>query len=66
MRASFGRASTNEVQTVATGVVGEPTAPGSRNGAEEDLPVGFVFLPVADVELDESDDATWDVSRIGS
>ena len=33
---------------------------------EEDLPVGFVFLPVADVELDESDDATWDVSRIGS
>jgi ABC-type polysaccharide/polyol phosphate transport system ATPase subunit len=41
-------------------------APGSRNGADEDLPVGFVFLPVADVELDESDDATWDVSRIGS
>lgn len=41
-------------------------APGSRNGAEEDVPVGFVFLPVADVELDESDDATWDVSRIGS
>ena len=41
-------------------------APGSRNGDEEDLPAGFVFLPVADVELDESDDATWDVSRIGS
>ena len=41
-------------------------APGSRNGDEEDLPAGFVFLPVADVELDESDNATWDVSRIGS
>jgi ABC-type polysaccharide/polyol phosphate transport system ATPase subunit len=41
-------------------------APGSRNGDEEDLPAGFVFLPVADVELEESDDATWDVSRIGS
>jgi ABC-type polysaccharide/polyol phosphate transport system ATPase subunit len=39
---------------------------GGRNGDEEDVPVGFVFLPVADVELDESDDATWDVSRIGS
>jgi ABC-type polysaccharide/polyol phosphate transport system ATPase subunit len=41
-------------------------ASGGRNGDEEDLPVGFVFLPVADVEMDESDDATWDVSRIGS
>jgi ABC-type polysaccharide/polyol phosphate transport system ATPase subunit len=41
-------------------------ASGSRNGDDEDLPAGFVFLPVADVELDESDNATWDVSRIGS
>jgi ABC-type polysaccharide/polyol phosphate transport system ATPase subunit len=40
-------------------------ASGGPNG-DEDLPVGFVFLEVADVELDESDDATWDVSRIGS
>jgi hypothetical protein len=33
---------------------------------EEDIPVGFVLLPVVEVELDESDTATWDVSRIGS
>jgi hypothetical protein len=41
-------------------------APGSRDGVGEDVPAGFVFLPVADIELDESDDPTWDVSRIGS
>jgi lipopolysaccharide transport system ATP-binding protein len=40
--------------------------PGSGNGVEDDVPAGFVFLPVADIELDESDDTTWDVSRIGS
>jgi ABC-type polysaccharide/polyol phosphate transport system ATPase subunit len=64
--------------TVEIAVVGhEPTPPRELVGfdavvvsggaaVEEDLPAGFVFMPVADVELDESDDATWDVSRIGS
>jgi hypothetical protein len=33
---------------------------------DDEIPVGFVLLPVADVELDESDRPTWDVSRIGS
>jgi ABC-type polysaccharide/polyol phosphate transport system ATPase subunit len=33
---------------------------------DDDIPVGFVLLPVADVELDESDTPTWDVSRISS
>jgi ABC-type polysaccharide/polyol phosphate transport system ATPase subunit len=65
--------------TVEIAIVGHEPAPprelvafdavvasSGRNGDEEDVPVGFVFLPVADVELDESDDATWDVSRIRS
>jgi ABC-type polysaccharide/polyol phosphate transport system ATPase subunit len=40
-------------------------APGDAD-ADDDIPVGFALLPVADVELDESDRPTWDVSRIGS
>jgi homopolymeric O-antigen transport system ATP-binding protein len=64
--------------TVEIAVVGHEPAPrrdlvgfdvkvaASADDREDDAPVGFVLLPVADVELDESDNATWDVSRIGS
>jgi len=64
--------------TVEIAVVGHEAAPRrdllafdlevlARGGYEDDdIPVGFVLLPVAEVELDESDAPTWDVSRIGS
>jgi ABC-type polysaccharide/polyol phosphate transport system ATPase subunit len=64
--------------TVEIAIVGhEPAAPRElltfdadvepgEADADDEIPVGFVLLPVADVELDESDIPTWDVSRIGS